>query len=256
MEPEQAIGGGVRSVRRALDILSLLTEEQPVVSLRAVVEATGLPKTTVVRLVQTLEQYGLLWGTEAGYMAGPGLWRWAYLAASSWRLPEETADLLRGLVDRHGETVNLMIRRDVHRVCVAQQESPKPLRHVVRIGDELPLWAGASSKILLAGADDGLLSRIALLSPYGEGHVAQLRAWSDEAASEGFAVSHGERETGLTAVAVPVRAANGSVAASLSLSGPSSRLTDDLIAGLSADLVEVSAKIGAGGFDHPLVPRS
>ncbi|MFK0173533.1 IclR family transcriptional regulator [Streptomyces sp. NPDC090306] len=256
MEPEQASGSGVRSVRRALDILSLLTEEQPVVPLRTVVEATGLPKTTVVRLVQTLEQYGLLWATEAGYMAGPGLWRWAYLAASSWQLPPETVDLLRGLVARHGETVNLMIRRDVQRVCVAQQESPRPLRHVVRIGDELPLWAGASSKVLLSGADDALLSRIALLSPHGEGHAAQLRAWSDEAERAGFAVSHGERESGLTAVAVPIRAAGGGVAASLSLSGPSSRMTDDLIAGFTADLLDVSARIAAEGFDHPLVPRS
>ncbi|MFJ9381569.1 IclR family transcriptional regulator [Streptomyces sp. NPDC101455] len=256
MEPEQASASGVRSVRRALDILSLLTEEQTVVSLRAVAEATGLPKTTVLRLVQTLEQYGLLWATEAGYMAGPELWRWAYLAASSWQLPAETVDLMRSLVDRRGETVNLMIRRDVHRVCVAQQESPRPLRHVVRIGDELPLWAGAASKVLLAGADDTLLSRIALLSPYGEGHTAQLRAWSDEAEREGFAVSHGERESGLTAVAVPIRSGSGTVAASLSLSGPSSRITDALIPDFTADLLEVSERIGAGGFDHPLVPRS
>ena len=65
MDAEQG-QGGVRSVRRALDILSLLTEDQPTVPLRDMVEATGLPKTTVVRLVQTLEQYGLLWATPAG----------------------------------------------------------------------------------------------------------------------------------------------------------------------------------------------
>ena len=68
---------GVRSVQRALDILSLLTEDRPTVSIRDVVEATGLAKTTVIRLVSTLEQSGLLWATTGGYMAGPGLWRWA-----------------------------------------------------------------------------------------------------------------------------------------------------------------------------------
>src|SRR6185369_2194424 len=78
---------GVRSVQRALDILALLTEERPLVSIRDVVEATGLAKTTVIRLVQTLEQSGLLWGTASGYMAGPGLWRWAHLARRSWELP-------------------------------------------------------------------------------------------------------------------------------------------------------------------------
>lgn len=114
MELDQVTGGGVRGVRGALDILSLLTEEQTVVSLRAVVEVTGLPTTTVLRLVQTLEQSGLLWATEAGDMAGPGLWRWVYLAAFRRQLPPESVGLLRGLVDRHGETVNPMIHRDVH----------------------------------------------------------------------------------------------------------------------------------------------
>ena len=87
---DSADAQGVRSIRRALDILSLLTEETPSVSIRDITEATGLPKTTVLRLVHTLEQSGLLWATSGGYMAGPGLWRWAYLARRSWQLPPET----------------------------------------------------------------------------------------------------------------------------------------------------------------------
>ena len=70
-------GEGVRSIQRALDILSLLTDDTPSVSVRDIVAATGLAKTTVMRLVQTLEHSGLLWATAGGYMAGPGLWRWA-----------------------------------------------------------------------------------------------------------------------------------------------------------------------------------
>ena len=80
---EDGAAGGVRSVQRALDILSLLTEERPSITVREVVAATGLAKTTVIRLIQTLEQMGLLWATSNGYMAGPGLWRWAQLARSS-----------------------------------------------------------------------------------------------------------------------------------------------------------------------------
>ena len=41
-------------------------------SIRDITEATGLPKTTVLRLVHTLEHSGLLWATSGGYMAGPG----------------------------------------------------------------------------------------------------------------------------------------------------------------------------------------
>ncbi|MER5201041.1 IclR family transcriptional regulator [Streptomyces sp. NPDC002755] len=255
MDAEQE-PGGVRSVRRALDILSLLTEDQPTVPLKDMVDATGLPKTTVVRLVQTLEQYGLLWATPGGYTAGPGLWRWAHLAHTSWELPPDTQKLLRELVDRRGETANLMIRRDVHRVCVAQQESPQPLRHVVRVGDELPMWAGASSKVLLIGATDGLLQRVAAGSPHGVAHVEQLRLWATEAADHGYAVSHGERDVGLTAVAVPIRTQTGVVVASLSLSGPSARIPEGAIEGFAGDLLETADRIASQGFQHPLGPRT
>ncbi|MBO0870963.1 MAG: helix-turn-helix domain-containing protein, partial [Micromonosporaceae bacterium] len=186
---ESAEAQGVRSVQRALDILSLLTDERPSVTIREIVEATGLAKTTVIRLVQTLEQSGLLWATTAGYMAGPGLWRWAHLARRSWELPPETQRMMRDLAARQRETVNVYVARDIYRVCIAQQESPQALRHVVHVGDELPLWGGASAKVLLRNASPGLLVRIARSSPYGDGHVRQLQEWIDEAAQRGYAVS-------------------------------------------------------------------
>src|SRR6266536_6420634 len=192
---------GVRSVQRALDILALLTEDQPSVSIREVVEATGLAKTTAIRLLQTLEQNGLLWATPSGYMAGPGLWRWAHLCRHTWELPPEASKAMRELAARQRETVNMYVVRDICRVCVAQQESPQPLRHVVHVGEELPLWSGASSKILLRDAPESLLIRIARSSPYGDTHVKRLREWIEEVAHDGWAVSHGEREEGLSAVA-------------------------------------------------------
>ena len=247
---------GVRSVQRALDILSLLTEEQPSVAIRDIVEATGLAKTTVIRLVQTLEQSGLLWATSTGYMAGPGLWRWAHLARHSWELPPETQRMMRDLAARQRETVNVYVVRDIYRVCIAQQESPQPLRHVVHIGDELPLWAGASSKVLLRNASPSLLGRIARSSPFGDGHVRRLQEWIDAAAQDGFAVSHGEREDGLTAVAVPIMSRSGSVVASLSLSGPSIRFPDERIDVFVRDLMNVAQRMTERGFDHPLSAAS
>jgi DNA-binding IclR family transcriptional regulator len=242
---------GVRSVQRALDILGLLTETQPAVSIAEIVRATGLAKTTVIRLVQTLEQNGLLWATAKGYMAGPGLWRWAHLAKESWELPPETKELMRGLAQRQRETVNLYVVRDIYRVCVAQQESPQPLRHVVRVGDELPMWAGASSKVLLREATPLLLTRIARSSPYGPDHAGTLRTQIDEAAVQGFAFSHGEREAGLSAVAVPVVSRTGSVVAALSLSGPTVRFPDERVQEFVQALTEVADHMAERGFDHP-----
>ncbi len=245
--------GGVRSVQRAVEILGLLTDTRPVVSIREIVDETGLAKTTVIRLLQTLEQTGLLWATAKGYTAGPGLWRWAHLTRKAWELPPETQQLMRELATRHRETVNLYVTRDIYRVCIAQQESPQPLRHVVQVGDELPLWAGASAKVLLHDAPPALLERVARSSPHGPSHVDTLRTWISHAAAAGFAVSQGEREPGLSAVAVPIMGRSAAVVAALTLSGPSIRFTDSRIAEFIDDLRQAAERIAERGFDHPLV---
>jgi DNA-binding IclR family transcriptional regulator len=245
-------GTGVRSVRRAVDILGLLSEDRPAITLREITEATGLAKTTALRLVQTLEESGLLWSHPVGYTAGPGLWRWAYLARSQWEVPRETRKVMRDLADRLRETVNIFVARDVNRVCVAHEESPHPLRHVVDVGDEQPLWAGASSKILLRDASETLLRRVAASSPRGEAQAEQLRAWAEEAAQRGYAVSSSEWDEGLTAVAVPVTSRTGKVIASLSLSGPSQRFPYEAVERFATDLTEAATLISAQGFSHPL----
>ena len=249
---DDSSASGVRSVQRALDILSLLTEDRPSITVREVVAATGLAKTTVIRLIQTLEQMGLLWATSNGYMAGPGLWRWAHLARSSWELPPETKRMMRDLAQKDRETVNVYVARDIVRVCIAQQESPQPLRHVVHVGDELPMFAGATAKVLLRDASPALLARIARSSPFGPDHVKRLQEWVDEAAVRGFATSHGEREEGISAVAAPVLGRSGSVVAALSLSGPTLRFTDERVAEFAHDLQQVAQRMSDRGFDHPL----
>jgi len=185
-------------------------------------------------------------------MAGPGLWRWAHLARRSWELPPETQRMMRDLAARQRETVNVYVARDIYRVCIAQQESPQALRHVVHVGDELPMWGGASAKVLLRNATTGLLTRVAKSSPYSDQHVRRLQEWIDEATHQGFAVSHGEREEGLSAVAVPVLGRSGTVVAALTLSGPTMRFTDERIDTFVKDLTEVASRMAERGFDHPL----
>jgi DNA-binding IclR family transcriptional regulator len=250
-EPTKGGVSGVRSVQRAVEILALLSEDRPVVSIADIVRETGLAKTTVVRMVHTLEQNGLVWSTGGGITAGPGLWRWAYLAHRSWELPVEVRQLMRELADRTRETVNLYVRRDVQRVCIAQQQGTQTLRHVVQIGDELPLWAGASGKVLLSDATPSLLSRVAGISPDGAGMVERLRTAVERARADGHVVSHGEREIGVSAVAVPVRTRAGGVGSALAISGPTVRFTDVRIDEFVKELEQAAAQMSSRGFTHP-----
>ncbi|WP_030249364.1 IclR family transcriptional regulator [Streptomyces violens] len=240
--------GGMRTVQRAIDILGLFGEERPALTLREIVTGSGLPKTTALRLLQTLRMNGLLWLDEHGrYTAGPTFLRWVRLADQGWRLPATARRALRELAAEHRETVHLYVRRDVHRICIAQEEGPQALRHVVRVGDELPLWAGGPSKILLIDADAALVERVARRSPHGTKHARTLTEWAAEAERTGFAVSHGEHEEGLSSVAVPVRSRGGEVVATLSFGGPSARFTAERVPLFVASLT-AAARTVAGGL--------
>jgi DNA-binding IclR family transcriptional regulator len=239
---------GMRTVQRAIDILGLFDEGRPALSVREIVSASGLPKTTVLRLLGTLRRGGLLWVDEHGrYLAGPALLRWSRLAEQAWRLPPAAGVILRDLAAEHKETVHLYVRRDTHRVCIGQEEGPQTLRQVVRVGDELPLWAGGVAKALLLDAPEALLRRVAETSPYGTAHLETLRTWIEEARAQGYATSHGDREEGLSAVAVPVPGRGGRVAA-VAFGGPSTRFTDERVRRFADGLTVAARELALAGL--------
>jgi DNA-binding IclR family transcriptional regulator len=241
--------GGIRSVTRALDLLACFDEGNPVWTVSDLARRTGLPKTTVVRLVATLETAGMLWiRPDARVAIGAGLLRWARLARSAWEPSAAVRAVMRELADECGETVNVYIRHGTARICVAQAEGPQMIRHVVRIGDELPLWAGAASKVLLGVANDAIVDAVAALAPGGSGSAPRLREQIELAREQGYAVTHGERENGASGLAAPVRDASGRVQAALGLGGPTSRFTPAAVTRFALAVVAAAERVSALGF--------
>jgi DNA-binding IclR family transcriptional regulator len=239
----------VRAVDRALQIMSLFGDGRETITLRDVLAGTKLPKTTAIRLIQTLERNGLLQTKPNGELVGGlALMRWAALAARTWSLPADANTILAALADACRETVNLYVRRDIYRVCLAQQEGPQTLRQVVHVGDQLPLWAGGAAKILLLEASDELLLAVARDSPYGESHVDTLKQWVAQARELGYATSSGERELGLASIAVPLRNRAGDLLASLSLGGPSERFSSGQIPEFARRLAEAAEALRSRGL--------
>jgi DNA-binding IclR family transcriptional regulator len=235
---------GVRSVVRALDVLAQFDERHQRRTIRELTDGSGLAKTTVLRLVGTLERRGLLWTCPDGRIGvGPGLLRWAALARAAWEVPEAVRQVMRELVAETAETANLYVRTDASRVCVAQEEGPHALRHIITVGAELPLWAGAAARVLLVGADDALLRRVAAASPDGARRAEGLREAVARAARDGHAVSHGEREVGASGVAAPVLDPDGRVQAAIALGGPTARFTPEAVTEFTAAAVRAGRRI-------------
>jgi DNA-binding IclR family transcriptional regulator len=223
---------GVRSVLRALDLLALFDESHRSRTVRELIDASGLAKSTVVRLVATLEQRGLLWSRGDGRLVpGAGLLRWAALAQDAWRLPPEAVDCLREVSVRSGgESSRIYVRQGLGRVCVAQHEGTQQLRHVVRIGEEMPLGAGASGHVLLTGCPPELVQAAAEATGQGPEYAQLLAARVEAAREQGWSSSDSEREDGVAGVAAPIAGEDGRVVAALALGGPSSRFTAERVA--------------------------
>ncbi|MGX1675970.1 IclR family transcriptional regulator [Streptomyces sp. NPDC055400] len=231
--------GGVRSVQRAVDLLALYDAEHPARTVRELVDETGLAKSTVVRLVHTLEQCGLLWSRGDGRtVPGPGLLRWAELASSTWQLPEPALALMKQLSEASGgEAVHLYVRQQGARVCIARHEGTRTLRHVVRVGEQMPLWSGAASHVLLSRAEHADVEAVAQAAPH-EDWPTLLWERAQRAAVSGWSASDGEREAGVSGVAAPVFDRSGRVAAALALGGPTTRFTEETVAAFAKLLVE------------------
>lgn len=229
---------------RAFGILDLLTRRPPVLSLREIVEETGLPKTTVVRLLADLQRRSVVAAVRDGeYSLGAAMLSWVRAAESLWRVDEETHAIMARLVREHNETVCVYVRQDRNRIAIAQHEGRHTVRNVVEIGVPMPLWAGAASKVLLT-ANPQLVARLPIDGEARERLLREVAATGEQ----GWARSDGEREVGAAAIAAPIRGRDGRVVAALTMSGPSSRFAGDVLAAGLASLRAAAERISERGI--------
>ncbi|MCZ4557674.1 IclR family transcriptional regulator [Rhodococcus maanshanensis] len=241
------VDGGVRSIARAVDVLRLFDLDHPRRTLREIVALTGLPKTTAVRVLATLDGLGLIVDLgDSSCSLGAGFLRWVDLAGSLWEVGADARRVMTRLVDMCGETVNVYIRRDLSRVSIAQVEGTATVRSVVKTGVPYPLESGAAAKILLGGAPESVLRHLVECRP--DLDFDSLRREVLGIRQAGYAVTHGERELGASAVAAPILSADGRVLAALSIGGPTSRFTADRVGRYVDAVAESAAEISSIGL--------
>lgn len=177
---------------------------------------TGLPRATAHRLAVGLEVHRLLRrGSDGRWRPGAAL---AELAGNATDpLLEAAAAVLPKLRDATGESVQLYRRDGIQRLCVATAEPPSGLRDTVPVGATLPMSAGSGAKVLTAWADPATQRAVLADAVFGERTLLEVRR-------RGWAQSVAERESGVASVSAPVRDANGSVIAAISVSGPIDRM--------------------------------
>jgi DNA-binding IclR family transcriptional regulator len=218
-----AVRSPVRSVVRALELLQLFNEDNCVRHVRDLTTISKLPRTTVLRLMSTLEAQGfVVQAGESLFQIGPTALRWLSTVQNAWRINDESLSELRALRDLSGESVNLNVRQGLSRVSIGQAEGTHTVRSVVPLGKRFPLGPGSSGRILLAHAPETVIAEVVRNADNPESLMRGIEKYR----RDGYYFSHGERESGASSLSLPIRISTGQVV-SLSMSGPSARFTKE-----------------------------
>jgi IclR family transcriptional regulator, acetate operon repressor len=239
-EPEEAVTGtdsdesrpatdgpySVRAVVRALDVLDLLRQSSVPLSLGEAADAVGLPKSSVLRYLSTLEARGYVERDleSGGYRVGLAL-----ASQQLENLSSRARPVLTELRDRFGETMNLGVLSGGQVAYLEIVESPKAIRFAARKGSRDPLHSTALGKALASylGDDEireilaaqGMPARTSRTITDAEQFLAAVAS----VRQSGYALDDRENEEDGRCVAVPVL--ETPVPAAISLSAPVSRFS-------------------------------
>ena len=249
----------VQSVEKAIEILHTFGHAEPELGVMELSRRLGLHKSTVSRLLATLERGELLErNPDTGkYRLGVGLIALAGQVVRHADLRTIARPYLEDLAQHCRETANLVVLHGDMCMNVEQfVPADRQVKDIGWVGRRTPLHATSTGKILLAYAQDGerrrLVERLEL-HRYTANTITepgQLLSELERVEERGVAWGLEELEVGLNSVAAPVRDHAQAVVAAVSLSGPAYRVTEDLLPELTSHVVETASCISrALGWD-------
>ncbi|KQW00108.1 IclR family transcriptional regulator [Rhizobacter sp. Root1221] len=228
-------GDGVAAVDRALAIASALAQSSTTLTLADLARLTGMYKSTLLRLLASLQRSGLVvHRSDRRYALGPLAFLFGRAFDQTYGLRDGVYPVLEWLVTQHTESPSFhVLHGKTTRLCLFRIDSPHATLDRVREGDVLPLDKGAGGRALAAFAQ-GASAKAPLVF-----------------------TSHGERDPLCAAIASPVFGPSGLLLGALSLSGPLERFSEHAVQRMSMLLLtaaETATRSLGGRWPGALAP--
>jgi len=227
----KTLSESIRAVDRALDVLLCFTRQVPELYMTQIAEQIGVHKSTVHRLLGTLEKKRFVERdpVTGAYRLGVRLLQMAYLTLEQNDLRRTAAPFLRRLWEQHKETIHLAVLDDVDVVFLDVIESQQRVKLAAAIGQRLPAFATASGKAILARMPDESVRHILKrgMPRYTQRTPDSPKAFFEDLGRVrewGFALDEQELEEGISAVAAPILDPTGQPIAAVAIAGPAYRL--------------------------------
>jgi DNA-binding IclR family transcriptional regulator len=251
--------GSVQSVDRALRVLEILAD-RGARGVTEIADELGVHKSTAFRLISVLEDHQLVEQVEerGRYHLGFGIVRLAGATSAQLDLTRQSQPVCEDLATQMDETVNIAVLEGSSVINISQARGGAAIASHNWVGQLTPPHATSSGKVLLAALTDAQVTALLPdpLRRYTDHTLTtrtKLRQALREVRAQGYGVTEGELEVGLNAIAAPVHGPDGEIIAALSMSGPTYRMSRDVMPELAARVVAAAAEISRRlGYRPPL----
>ena len=224
----------LNSVEKALKILKSFQPERPYWGVRELSAHLGFSPATVQRILQTLKTQAFVDqdSQTRQYRLGNIYFSFIQTLQRIYPVTAVALPFMKQLLSRTQETVHLNVIEGDERVCIDNLESSQNLKGFMPIGSRSPLYAGASSKCLLAFSDIEFIEqylkkvRLTAITKNTITETQKIRAEIIIIKKKGYALSLSERNEGLGSLSAPILNHKGVLLASMSLAIPELRFKD------------------------------
>lgn len=253
----------MQSVKRAIAILKAFSLEKPERGVGELSRQMGLHKSTVSRLMATLEEGGLLARDPETqrYRLGLDLIGLAAQVLNYTDVREIARPLLRQLASDCQESVNLVVLDGGQVMNLDQFVAPaRQVKNIGRVGRRMWAHCTAAGKVLLAHLppeelDLALTGELESFTSRTITDPAHLRRELSQIRAQGYAIVQEELEEGLNAAAAPIYDHTAKVAAAISVAGPAYRVTPERFPELIRQLVSTANQISERLGHRPVDPQ-
>jgi DNA-binding IclR family transcriptional regulator len=247
---ENTVNNTIRSVDRAIDVLLCFSPQTPTLNMTQISEKTGIHKSTVHRLLATLEKRRFVRrDPNTGiYRLGVRLIQMAHLSLEGINIRRIALPYMQQLADEFRETIDLAVLDGSHVMFLDVIQSPQRVKLSSAPGQRLPAYATASGKAILAWLpeaeairvrEDGKLNYQPNKQPSTEEFLADL----GKTRAIGYSIDEEVLEVGINAVGAPIMGVDHQPIASIAIAGPAFRLGRDLLEQMGATLKSTTSEI-------------
>ncbi|MGM0862214.1 MAG: IclR family transcriptional regulator [Bacillota bacterium] len=243
-----------KTVVKSMALLNLFLTE-PKLTLSELISLSGMPKTSVHRMVSSLEEMGLLSRDRNGaYTLGLVFLQFGQLVSERLDIRQIAKPVMEELCQEVDEAVHLIMRDGNEAIYVEKIEGTQTVRLYTAIGRRSPLYAGACARSILSFLPQEEIEtyiRQTEFVPIGSGTItdpAKLLQTISSSLENGYTVSYSELENYTAAIGAPIFNHKGQVAAGISIAGFEARFTKERLPYLTekvkAAAFQISEKMG------------